>query len=524
MTMYPPAPGTVRRALVSVFDKRGLLELGLGLIEQGVAIVATEGSAQTLTASGIPVEPLGNFLRARTLLGGRLKTLHPGVHAGLLADRRDEGQLAELTRAGYAPIDLVICNMAPFREAAATARARAELMAAIDVGGPALLRTGASNAEGGVTVVCDPADYGRVVAALREESMVPAWLRGELAAKAFSLVAEYDASVASWLGSIDSLTQGTRALPNRLPPFVKRAELRYGENPHQAGALFVEEGTRQGIAHGRLLAGKPLSYNNFLDMDAAYRVVSGLGGTACAIVAHTNPCGLAVTTDQALAFRRAVEGDPMAAYGVVVAFNAPVTLATAGAIRDSEIFIECIVAPGFAPAVREFFSKRVNLRLYEAPPGDPVPATQTHRIGGGLLVEESDRGLSNPEEWSCATEKQPETTWVAELAFALRAVSTLTSNAVAITRERQLIGVGLGQLSRVDAVDQALRKAGLRARGAFLASDGFLPFVDSVELAARAGIAAIVQPGGSKRDQELIDACDREGIVMLFTGRRHFRL
>ncbi len=511
------AVGVVRRAILSVHDKRGLGELGRALAARDVELLASGGTARALAEAGVPVTPVEQHTGAPELLDGRVKTMHPRVHAGILADRRNAAHLAQLAEHALVPIDLVVCNLYPFAEALARGAERAEQIENIDIGGPSLLRAAAKNADGGVTVLCDPDDYGALLARLAEDGLVPLALRRALAAKAFAHTAAYDATVAAWFAGEE------RRFPPALPGFSAPVELRYGENPHQRGFLYAAETETSGVARGRLLAGKQLSYNNTIDLDAAWRAVRGLDGVGCAIIKHTNPCGMAEAESQAEAFARALAGDPLSAFGSVIGFNQPLSGAAAQAIRDSKLFVECIVAPAFSPEALALLQRRENLRLLVAPPGPAAPPWHAHRIGGGMLVEETDPGIAPPSEWRCVTRRQPEAGWLEELAFALRVVAALKSNAIAVTRQRALLGIGTGQTSRVDATLQALAKAGVRARGAFLASDAFFPFDDSVRPAAAAGIVAVVEPGGSKRDAEVIAACDELGLCMMFCGRRHFR-
>lgn len=527
----PTAPSAIRRALLSVSDKTGLADLGSGLAAAGVELLASGGTAATLLAAGVPVTAVEKFTGEPEILDGRVKTLHPRIYAGLLADRRQPTHLAALTQAGHVPIDLVVCNLYPFGRGLAEHRAPHELIELIDIGGPSLVRAAAKNAEGGVTVVVDPADYADVLEALRvggpsvEE-------RRRLAAKAFRAVADYDALIADWFERTSAQPAGTEAaFPSQLGPFVRTTALRYGENPHQRAYVYREAGARGGIALGRQRAGKELSYNNYLDLDMALRAVAGLPGAACAILKHTNPCGLACADSQPLAFERALAGDPLSAFGSVLGFNQPLTGETAAALLSSKTFVECIVAPGFTDEAEAALRDKPNLRLVAVSAGDPRPTLQLHRIGGGLLVQETDPGLYGSGDgddrsaatWRQMTRRGLEPGWEEELRFALHAACLLKSNAIAVTKGRALVGVGTGHQSRIDAAMQALGKAGERASGAFLASDAFFPFPDCVEKAAQAGIAAIIQPGGSIRDADSIAACDRLGLAMFFTGRRHFR-
>jgi phosphoribosylaminoimidazolecarboxamide formyltransferase/IMP cyclohydrolase len=366
-----------------------------------------------------------------------------------------------------------------------------------------------------------------VLAAVRTGGL-PQALRRELCRKAFRLTADYDARIADWFeeeaaSAAPAAETSTAPFPARIGGFSRNTRLRYGENPHQRGFLYVEAEGGPGVALGQKLGGKELSYNNYLDLDAAYRAVYGLPVHACAVVKHTNPCGLAVAPSQAAAFAEALAGDPVSAFGSVLGFNERLDATTAEAILASRLFVECIIAPDFTEEAQKLFSSRSNLRLVTAPQGDPRPPLHFHRIGGGLLVEESDPGSGAPTDWRVVSQRGLEPGWLAELAFAMHAACTLKSNAIAVTKGQALLGAGAGHMSRVDAAAQALAKAGERARGGFLGSDAFFPFPDCVQLAAAAGIVAIVQPGGSVRDADSIAEADKQGLCLVFTGRRHFR-
>ena len=495
---------TVTRALLSVSDKTGIADLARRLAALDIALIASGGTAAALAEAGIGITRVEETTGAREVLGGRVKTLHPAIHAGILADRRSPAHMTELAESGYAPIDLVVCNLYPFERTLASGAARHTIVENIDIGGPTLVRAAAKNADGGVTVVVDPGDYPEVAAALEAGGAVPLALRRRLAAKAFDLVAGYDAAIAAWASG--------------RPPQA----LRYGENPHQPAHL-ERDATGRGVAAGRLLQGKELSYNNLLDLDAAYRAAYGPGLHRCALVKHTNPCGLAEAVTQAEAFRRALSGDPVAAFGGVLGFSAVLEEATAAAIIESGLFVECIAAPGFDPPSRQLLGSRRNLRLLAVPAGDPSPERMVHTVGGGRLVQDPDPGPDDPATWRVVTRLPLADDRGEEARFAMHAVALLKSNAVCVTSDRTLRGAGAGVMSRIDACRLALEKAAGAARGAILASDGFFPFDDCVRLAAAAGVAVVVQPGGSRRDQEVIDACDELGLVMLFTGRRHFR-
>ena len=525
----PVESAPVRRALLSVSDKTGLSTLARALAARKVELVASGGTATALAADGLQVTQVDAFTQSPEVLGGRVKTLHPRIHAGILAHRGDAEHTRDLEANRFPFIDLVVCNLYPFAAALARGAGRSEMVENIDIGGPTLVRAAAKNADGGVTVLTDPADYAELVAELEKHGGIPLAFRRRAQAKAFRQIAAYDLLIAEWVEADLKAGEGgphvasVEQFPSELGGFARVRSLRYGENPHQKAALYVAPGDQGGIARGTLLQGKELSYTNLLDLDAAYRGVWGLERPACAIVKHTNPCGLAMAATQHEAFDRALAGDPVSAFGSVLGFNAPMTGATAKRIRETKLFVECIAAPGFEPEARELLRDRENLRLFEVPAKSPLPSLAAHRIGGGLLVQEADPGINDPREWRCVTKKQPEAGWLDELAFAMRMAYVLKSNAIAVTKGFALLGAGTGQMSRVDSTEHALKKAGEQAKGAFIGSDAFFPFDDSVRLAAKAGIVGVVQPGGSKRDDEVIRACDELGLVMVFTGRRHFK-
>lgn len=516
----PESP--VRLALLSVHDKTGIVELGRGLGELGVKLLASGGTAGALAAAGLAVTPIEEFTGEPELLDGRVKTLHPRIFAALLADRREPAHLQQLAARDFVPIDLVVGNLYPFAQTLARGASAAATIEMIDIGGPSLLRAAAKNAEGGTSVLVSPSEYPALLHELRQRGAVPLPLRRRWAAQAFREVAAYDALIADWLSARSG--EGAGIFADRHGSLLRSTRLRYGENPHQAAHLYVEPGCSGGVAQARALQGKELSYNNYLDLDAAYRAVYPLAAPACAIVKHTNPCGLACADSAAAAFRRALAADPVAAFGGVLAFNRPLDEAAALALRDSKLFIECVIAPEIPAAAQQVLRERANLRLVEAPAGSPLPGWVSHRIGGGLLLQTADPGpYGAAADFAVVTRRGLEAGWEAELRFALHAAAALKSNAIAVTAEQCLLGAGTGQVSRVEAAAQALHKAGERARGAFLGSDAFFPFADCVRLAQAAGIAAIIQPGGSVRDAESIAACDELGLAMVFTGRRHFR-
>ncbi len=524
LSTMPPASGKVTRALISVFDKTGVIELGQALSAAGVEILSSGGTAKKLQEAGIDVIPVDTYTGADEVLGGRVKTLHPKIHAGILADRRLEDHLAELTKHGYGPIDLVVCSLYPFEEALAKGSPYHVMVENIDIGGPTMLRAAAKNADGGVTTLIDPSDYPAVCESLAKDGCIPLADRRTYAAKVFRSVARYDVAIADWIsGATAPEGEEPSTLPAQLTGFTQQATLRYGENPHQKAALYISNIEEGGVSSGKVLTGKALSYNNYLDMDAAYRAAYKLGQFGCSVVKHTNTCGLAEASTQAEAFLLALAGDPVSAFGSILGFNHPLEADTVRAIIEKKLFVECIAAPGFTAEAQELLAKKKNLRLFEVPAGNPDPTHHTHRIGGGMLVQETDEGLNDPTAWECVTERKPAEGELEELAFAMRAVSSLKSNAITLTKNKSLLGAGAGQMSRLDAAEQAIKKAGEGSKGSYMGSDAFFPFDDCVRLAHAAGVVGVVQPGGSKRDQDSIDACNELGMIMLFTGRRHFR-
>lgn len=514
-------------ALFSVSDKHALVAFARGLHTRGWTLLSTGGTARALRDSDLPVTEVSDVTRHPEMMDGRVKTLHPAVHAGLLSRRGHAGDAVEMQGAGYAPIDLLAVNLYPFRETVARPEASfAEAMENVDIGGPAMLRSAAKN-HGAVWVVVDANDYDRVLAAI--DSREPAdHLRRELAAKAFAHTAEYDRAVATYLAGRGSAeddgfrTELTLVLD-------KLDDLRYGENPDQRAALYAERGVTQlGLAGMRQLHGRGLSFNNLLDADAAGLAVSAwdpADAAACAIVKHTTPCGIGIAGDAGEAYRNALAADPVSAFGSVVAFNTEVTELAATLLRPN--FVEAVVAPSFAEAALDLLREKKNLRLLVLPqPPEPGAELDWKRVQGGFLAQERLKMRFPEVEWRVASHREPTPEEWRDLRFAWRAVAMVKSNAILLARNGMVLGIGAGQMSRVDASRLAVLKAadaGHGLGGAALASDAFFPFRDGVDAAAAAGIRAIIQPGGSVRDAETIAAADEHGIAMVFTGRRLFR-
>ena len=530
------------RALLSVYDKRGVVELGRALAEMKVEILSTGGTARLLRENKVPLREVSEVTGFPEMLGGRVKTLHPAIHAGILARRDDPEHMAALAKQGFRPIDLVVVNLYPFAQTAARAEATpAELIEEIDVGGPTMLRAAAKNFDG-VAVVVSPDDYPRVAEELKASGTLSLSTRLELARKAFAVTATYDSTIARTLDEFqaDGEASLSRAAARDFPAVLalagrKAMDLRYGENPHQRAALYQSDGGA-GIAGARKLQGKELSYNNLLDLDAAWDLANEFDEPVAVILKHTNPCGVAVAKTQAEAYEKALTSDPVSAFGSVIGFNQPVTAATAEAI--SKLFVECVAAPGYEPAALEILGKKKNLRVMEIPPEKADPSTslgmtsvegwRVRSIAGGWLVQDKDCGQLNPKELRTATKRAPTAAELEQLLFAWVVCKHTKSNAIVYVRDSQTIGVGAGQMSRVDSVKLGAMKArelghGERLKGSVIASDAFFPFHDGVEEAAKAGVTAVIQPGGSVRDQEVIAAADRLGLAMVLTGVRHFR-
>ncbi|MCD6288958.1 MAG: bifunctional phosphoribosylaminoimidazolecarboxamide formyltransferase/IMP cyclohydrolase [Anaerolineae bacterium] len=503
-----------RRALLSVYDKTGLVEFGRGLAELGFELVASGGTARILGEAGLPVTQVDQVTGFPEILGGRVKTLHPAVHGGILARRTPE-HLAELEKHGITPIDLVACNLYPFVE---TVRrpdvTEAQAVEEIDIGGVALLRAAAKNFES-VTVVCDPADYDRVLEALRAGD-VPADERRWLALKAFRHTAAYDAAIANWLTGI---VEADEPMPGALNLAAERVQLlRYGENPHQQGALYRWVGASPTFEQ---IQGKELSYNNIVDLEAAWAMPQEFDKPAVAIIKHTNPSGLAVADTLVEAYKLALECDPISAFGSIVATNREVDLALVEEIGS--LFVEVIVAPSYTPDALKWLARhKKNCRVMVAKPGGEDGLVM-RSVRNGLLAQTPDLRGVDESKWRVVTKRQPTEAERKSLAFAWIAVKHVKSNAIVFVQGTATVGVGAGQMNRVDSVHLAARRAGDRAKGAVMASDAFFPFPDGIEAAAEAGVTACIQPGGSIRDEQVIEAADRLGMAMIFTGERHFR-
>jgi phosphoribosylaminoimidazolecarboxamide formyltransferase / IMP cyclohydrolase len=513
-----------RRALVSVSDKRGLEPLARGLVGLGIDILSTGGTLENLRKLGIPATKVAEVTGFPEILDGRVKTLHPKIHGGILARRDLESHTAQLDEHGIDRIDLVIVNLYPFRQAVAAGKPFDDVVEMIDVGGPAMVRAAAKNFRG-VAVVVDPDDYPGLLAALTEgKGVLAGSLRRELALKAFRHTAEYDTAIVRWLAEqqgIDELTGPV--FPNRLHLDLERVmDLRYGENPHQAGAVYALSDGPGALGGFRQLGGKELSWNNLLDADAALKLVAQFSDPAVVIIKHNNPCGVGRGEDLVTAYRRALATDPVSAFGSIIALNRPADPAFAEEMAG--LFVEVLVAPQYEEAALRRLGEKKNLRILECPPYRPAPGDLELRpLHGGFLAQSPDAVPDDPARWACPTQRSPTAEERRALDFAWRVARYVKSNAIVVANADQTVGVGAGQMSRVDSCRLAVEKAQLPVRGTVAASDAFFPFRDGLDALAAAGITAVVQPGGSKRDDEVIAAADEHGVTMLFTGTRHFR-
>ncbi|MEX2308191.1 MAG: bifunctional phosphoribosylaminoimidazolecarboxamide formyltransferase/IMP cyclohydrolase [Pirellulales bacterium] len=529
----------IERALVSVSDKSGLAEFARGLVEAGVEIFASGGSRRHLEEAGIPVREVAAYTGFPEMMDGRIKTLHPKIHGGILCRRDRPDDMAAIAEQGIVPFELVVVNLYPFAETVAQENVTVEeAIEQIDIGGPALIRAAAKN-HAFVTVASQPADYQRILDQVRASGATTPELRRFLAMKAFTATSQYDFLIMDYLDyvrqlsneEIDSLAANADPLfPVGMSVYMlRKARLRYGENPHQSAALYESSRSpADSLARARLLHGKELSYNNLLDLDSALAVARSLPVPGVAVIKHNNPCGAAAAATLGEAMRRAWEGDSLSAFGSVLGFNAPVDAAAAEFLAEPDRFVEAIVAPAFTPQAFEILTTKpkwkTNVRLLKVGAIEPGRGKlELRQISGGMLCQTADDLPDDEADWKVVTDAKPSEAQQADLLFAWEVCRHVKSNAIVLVKDQALVGVGAGQMSRVDAVEIAIKKAGDRSRGAVLASDAFFPFDDSIHRAAAAGVAAVIQPGGSKRDDEVIAACNRHRVPMIFTGRRHFR-
>lgn len=508
---------TIKRALISVSDKTGIVEFAKKLEKNGIDIISTGGTFRALKEAGVSVIPVSDVTGFPEMMDGRVKTLHPKIHGGILALRDNPGHLKAMEENGIIGIDLVVVNLYPFQETIKKPNVtREEAIENIDIGGPSMIRAGAKNYKY-VTVVVDPTQYDDIIARIEGNTLTEEF-RLSLAQKAFLHTAIYDSAIANYLSKeIDG-----DLFPSIFSPsYIKKQDLRYGENPHQKAAFYANSQMSGGMAGAKQLHGKELSYNNIVDMEAAWNLVQEWKDeAACVIVKHTNPCGVALGENAEDAFTRAFEADSKSAFGGIVAMNRPCDKAAAEKMKP--IFFEVIIAPSFTEEALALLSEKKNIRLIEVKPTEEKE-WQLHKISGGLLIQTADDITETKNDWTCVTKRQPtEEEWKA-LAFAWKVVKHVKSNAIVLTGEKVTYGVGAGQMNRVGAAEIAIAEAGEKCHGAVMSSDAFFPFGDTIEAAGKAGITAVIQPGGSIRDQESIDMANKYGIAMIFTGHRHFK-
>jgi phosphoribosylaminoimidazolecarboxamide formyltransferase/IMP cyclohydrolase len=499
-------------ALLSVADKTGLLPLAQGLVAVGLDLLASGGTAQFLRNAGLQVTEVADYTESPEILGGRVKTLHPRIHGGILARRQEPQDQQDLATAGTVPIDVVVVNLYPFAQTIAQPGVtEAEAIEQIDIGGVALLRAAAKNFEA-VSVLSAPAQYPAFLEALATGS-VDLTLRRDLARQAFAQTSHYDQTIQQWF-------LGDPLLPETLTLTLQQQQvLRYGENPHQSAVWYRLRD--QGFSTAQILQGKPLSFNNLMDLESARRLVARFLPEPCAvIIKHANPCGVALGADLCTAYQRAYSADAVSAFGGIVGLSQVVDELTA--LELAKTFLECVLAPGYTPAALDLLRRKSQLRLLELPDLATAPQLDFKAVSGGVLVQEIDNQPDHLDQWQAVTTLKPTDDELAELSFAWRVVRQVKSNAIVVTKDRQTLGIGAGQMNRVGSALLALEQAGAKAQGAVLASDGFFPFDDTVRLAQRYGIRAIVQPGGSKRDEDSIAACNELGLMMVLTGVRHF--
>lgn len=520
----------IKRALVSVSNKTGIVELCQELEKLGVEIISTGGTLRTLRDAGVHAISVSTFTGSPEILGGRVKTLHPKVHAGILYRRNVPEDVEQMQQAEYRGIDLVVVNLYPFKETVAKPDASEELIIEnIDIGGPTMIRAAAKNFES-VTVLVDPADYGHLIEQIKNNhGSTTHEFRRQCAGKVFAFTADYDKAVAHFFahGKEASTEVSNGSFPDRIQlRYDREAHLRYGENPHQQAALYSKAGeSGPSLVHAKVLSGKELSYNNYSDLDACLEMLLDFTEPFACVLKHTNPCGAAVGNTLAEAYKRAYDSDPLSAFGSIIGLNKVVDLETARLLHETP-FVECMLAPGFAPEALDLLQKKKTRRLLELPEiltGRPQGRSAFRFILGGMLMQTADDHVLDPSALQVVTKKSPTQEQIQSLLFAWKVVKHTKSNAIVIAKDFATVGIGMGQTSRVDSSFLAVKRAGERAKGAVLASDAFFPMPDGLEVAAEAGVTAVIQPGGSKGDPDVIAAADKYGIAMVFTGIRHFK-
>ena len=515
----------VKRVLMSVTDKTGIVDFARALVDEfGAEIISTGGTARAIAEAGVPVTPIDDVTQFPEMMDGRVKTLHPKVHGGLLAKRDNADHMAQAAEHGIEMIDMVVVNLYAFEKTVASGADFGTCIENIDIGGPSMLRSAAKNFES-VAVVTEPASYDAILGEMRaNDGATTRDTRAKLALKVFQTTAAYDGAIAAWMGAQLDDAQFPAELAVRL---TKRQDLRYGENPHQSAAFYARDdyrGAEHSLAHATQHQGKELSYNNYLDLDAAWNAVREYEGPACVIVKHLTPCGVCEDADVTIAYQRAHECDPVSAYGGVMAFNRPVTSDTVVAIFENKQFVEAIIAPEFSGDALEMYKAKKNARLLSTGGVNPAGGEVEFRsVEGGLLCQDSDSVAEDVAAFTCPTKRKPTDEEMAELVFAWKACKSVKSNAILIAKDHASVGAGGGQPNRVNSARIAVEQAGEKARGAVAASDAFFPFRDGFDVLAQAGVTAVIQPGGSIRDDEVIAAADEQDVAMVFTGHRHFR-
>ena len=516
----------IKRALISVSDKSGIVDLAKVLVDGGVEVVSTGGTKRHLEDASVPVTDVSEYTQFPEMMDGRVKTLHPKIFAGVLCRHNLESDMSVIAEHGILPFELVVVNLYPFAQTIAKeGTTQAQAIEQIDIGGPSLIRAAAKN-NSFVTVLCEPKQYNAVIEEFKATKSTSFQTRRRLMAEAFVHTANYDNTIASYFSKEDPDEKFPNVMSLQL---TKQADLRYGENSHLGAALYAKSGSHPAnLIHAEQHNGKQLSYNNLLDLDSALAMVRGLQRPACSVIKHNNPCGAACADHLRDACEKGFAGDPLSAFGSVIGFNRMVDAATAEEMATGDKFVEAIVAPGFHDEALDILTTKPkwkkNVRLLSVGElGQQQPAWEFRNLLGGMLIQDADNVADQFDSWTVATGEELDEETLRELKFGWHMVRYVKSNAITLSKNESLVGVGAGQMSRVDSTEIAIRKAGDRAAGSFLASDAFFPFADSIESAAQAGIKAIIQPGGSVRDEEVTEACKKHGIPLVLTGRRHFR-